>query len=310
MKKKILIILTSVVLMFTFTLPSFAEDFTFKALIDPGDSDSDLTAYRQDGDGNKVYVEYWWRNDESLVFPRVSGATNNVTIAAGANAISSAIRSDVSANNVALIWGNFDVYSDVVFNTTEEARLSVWLYLYDGTATVQVPMSTEFLDISLKSWGGLNYDFSFYYDIPGRYTRLVGFEMVFTFPGVSAAQSIVVESRSDTRQLSFYCGSSSDAPLYPGSDSSSIDNATGAEEELKNKSQSGIDEGFAYINSFESLLLDQGAIYSGLFFMSSLINDFVGKLPWLSHLLTFSLALGVLLVVLGVVDTVLKRSKD
>lgn len=91
---------------------------------------------------------------------------------------------------------------------------------------------------------------------------------------------------------------SADQPVYPSTDSSQVNALHSAEQGIISDSSSGYDETRNIVGRISSLL-HSGTFVSGILAATSCINVFFEGIPWLTFLIYFSLAVGLIGFLIG-----------
>ena len=102
----------------------------------------------------------------------------------------------------------------------------------------------------------------------------------------------------------FYVGSVENAPIYPTYDNSAGNTADSKGQSIIDNSQSGLDDVRFYNSALADILAEGGSLTAGLFFLNGFLTDIIGNVAWLNSVLVISLALGVLMLILGITNIV------
>ncbi len=320
MKKKYLIPIISIILVFCFSFSTFAlssYNYTLKDYL--GLNGSSIYAYRRSQNGVSYGANYQWDSNYSLrIF--TPGSDSPANTAYGLDVRSSFNGGDTSP---ILDFNNNDV---IIFSAP---RLR---YEYTTTSTTKPSQAFFILDITFgfRDKNGDLYDVQMYnsrasstyldngtvavhfddvkfdYSVPINYVSLeyMRFEIRAVVLGTAAGSDVVLASSDN---VLFYVGGRSDAPLYDGADTSTTDRFHDVEQGLLNDTQGGRDQSISILeggmNAFKSALgIAEGTLAVSALF-SSVING-IGLQP----LLYISLALGMFAFIVGMSSLIISRA--
>lgn len=306
-KRKYLILPLIIILILSFSLPSFASDnyeFTFKEIMTAGGLTSTLTGYN----GSIDVTPTWnWAN---FMVINASGSTSHYRVEAYSN--NNTLFNIYTDNNVLLMKCPRFTAAANQFNIAvlEEytLRFGFRFLLEDGTfkyvySSEYHPSGGGENEASFKRpyvwFDGIDLDIP----VPSGSTRLYSIILDFIFPANDS--SILLGTWGGP--LTFFVGPKSEAPIYEAPSIPGQDSYDDSESELMDKSTAGLDDAKSLMGSFGNLMESSSAIVTGGRFIALSVNAFLTKIPSISTILTYSLTLGVLIFVIGAVGVFVRR---
>lgn len=143
------------------------------------------------------------------------------------------------------------------------------------------------------------------YQLPSNYVQYTSpkfaFDITFTRPYSSWTCFFFDD-------IQWYLGDKENAPLYPSVDDSSLNDVIDAEDKLMGSAQEGLDVFTDHVQMFTGSYFPNSGILGAIAGASAIVNVFVNKWEWLEVLLNFSLCLGVIMIVFGIVGIISSKA--
>ncbi len=204
-----------------------------------------------------------------------------------------------SARTYSFILSNFYSYIDSpkgVKYLKSVDRVAVSLYYSDGSNSSYSDLDdAEFVYSSDSNTNYIQFNIS-----PSK--PVLKFHLRYYYSILDFGLSFL-NSNSDVSDYIYYIGTRNfkieREEVFPSTDSTALNDYAGKEKELIDATSGGMQEFQSVTNNLDQAFLPSSSIYRGAMFFGNIMSDIVGTIPDLNMIILVSLAIGIVMVVLG-----------